>query len=126
MSVENPLLEPWLVPVQREIPVAGLLLDRLAAAEGRLRIEKFVRTESAAAFFALVTVSTFGTAFRTGPDYVTVSKKSPCLDIIILLAFLLNEFAFLIQSAEKLRCSLFMHFRSGPGIYVEIDAEPGK
>ena len=69
----------------------GLLLDKLAAAERRLRIDKLIRTESSATFLALVAISTLRATSWTCTGDITVGKECLCLLIIILLADLLNE-----------------------------------
>ena len=110
MPFEDPFLEPRLVLVQRKIPVPGLLLDRSASAQGGMRVQELVRAECAAAFLALVAVCALVAAFRAGPDDVAVGKEGICLCIKILLALLLDEFAFVIQPAEEIRGCLCMDF----------------
>ena len=102
VSVKNPLREPFLILVERKIPVLGLLLHKLAAAEGRLRIDEFVRAECGAALLALVTVCSLCTAARTCSGDLTVCKEGLCLLVIVLLAHLLDELTFIIELAEIL------------------------
>ena len=102
MTVENPFLQPRFIPVEREIPMLCLFLYRRAPAQGRMRIQKFVRTEGASAFFALVAISPFVTAFRAGAYYISVRKECIGFSIEILLAFFLDEFPFVIHLAEEI------------------------
>ena len=89
----------------------GLLLHELAAAESRLRVDKFIRTECSTTFLALVTIGSVSTAAWTCTCNVTVCKEGLGLLIIVLLAHLLNELALLIKLAEESRSILVMSLR---------------
>ena len=111
VSVENPLREPFLILVERKIPVLGLLLHEFAAAEGRFRIDELVRAECSTTLLTLVTVCSFRTASRACSGDVTVCKEGLCLLVIILLADLLNELSLIIKLAEILCRILVMSLR---------------
>ena len=87
----------------------GRLLHQRASAQGRLRIDQFVRTEGRSAFLALVPVGTLRAASRTGSRDVTVGKESPGLLVEVLLALLLDELPFIVEFAEESRCILRVH-----------------
>src|SRR5574344_149593 len=86
MAFENPFSQPFLIVLERQIPVPGLLLYWLGAAELALRVDQLVRAEGAAALLALVAVCSFVPAFRTGADYVAVCQECLGFGIIVLLA----------------------------------------
>ena len=96
MSFKNPLRKPLFILIQRQIPMLGLLLHKLAAAESRLRIDQFIRAEGSAALLALVAVCSLRTAARAGTCNISVSKEGLGLLVIILLAHLLDELALII------------------------------
>ena len=52
--LEDPLAEPGLILVQRQVPVFGTALHGRLAAQGGMRIDQLVRAEGAAALLALV------------------------------------------------------------------------
>ena len=83
--LQNPHAQPFLILIQREIPVGSLFLHRLRSAELGLRIDEFFRAEGAAAFLALVAIGSLSSAFRAGSDYVPVSEESLCLRVVVLL-----------------------------------------
>ena len=114
VSVEDPLRKPFLILVEREIPVLGLLLHELAAAEGRLRVDEFVRTEGGATLLALVAVSAFSAASRTCTGDVAVCKEGLGLLVVVLLAHLLDELALIIELAEIVCRILVMGLRRSP------------
>ena len=126
VRIQNPLRKPSLVFIERKIPVSGLFLDRLRAAELWLRIEQLFRAEGASAFLTLVTICSFSAAFRASTHNIPVGKESLCLRVIILLAFFRYEFAPVIEFAEKFGGILLMDLRRGAAVYVEIDSETGK
>ena len=86
----------------------GLLLHELAATERRLRVDKFIRTESSTALLALVTICTLCTATWTCSCNIAVCKKGLCLLIIVLFAHLLDELAFVIKFLEEIGRILMM------------------
>ena len=100
--LQNPLAEPRLVLVQRQIPMLGLHLLRLASAQCRLRIDKFLRAEGTSALLALVTISVRIAALRTSTCNITVCKESLGLGVEILLSLLGDELVIVIKLTEEL------------------------
>ena len=84
----------------------GLLLHELAAAESRLRVDEFVRTECSSALLALIAICTLSTAAWASACDVAVSKEGLCLLVIVLLACLLNKLALIVKFLEEIRCVL--------------------
>ena len=121
--LQNPLAQPFLILIQREIPVGSLFLHGFRSAELGLRIDEFFRAESAAAFLALVPIGSLGSALRAGSDYVPVSEESLRLRVVVLLRLPGDELALVIELAEEVRGILLMHLRAGTSVNVEIDTE---
>ena len=105
---ENPLAEPRLILVQRQIPVLGHHLYRLAAAKCGFRVDQLFRAEGAAAFLALVAIGIRIAAFRTSSCNIAVCKEGLGFRIEELLRLLGDEFVFIIKFAEELRCVLLV------------------
>ena len=124
--LENPLAEPRLILVERQVPVLGLHLLRLASAQCRFRVDKFLRAERTSALLALVAISIRIAALRASTCYITVCEESLSLRIEELLSLLRNELSIVIKLAEKLRSILFVHLGSRPGINIEIDTKSGE
>ena len=123
MAFENPLPEPLLIVLKREVPVGGFLLYRFGTAEFALRVDEFLRAESASALFALVTVCAFSSTLRTGSHNVAVCEEGFGFRVIVLLAFLCDEFAVVIEFFEELGGVFFVHFGRCSSVDVEVDAE---
>ena len=117
--LQNPLLEPLLVLVERQIPVSGGFLHQRIAGEHILWVDKFFGSERAAALLALVAVSALSMASRTFSYDVTVGDKRFCLLVVVLLAFLLHKLAILVEFFEEIACHLAMSCRSGARVDVE-------
>ena len=124
--IQDPVAEPWLVPVQRQIPVLGLALLDHAAAQAGMRVDQFGRTEGAAALFALVAIGMRIAAFRAGSFDVAVCQKGLRFDVIVLLALLGDELVVVVELAEELGSVLLMDLGGRPGIDIEIDAQSGE
>ena len=71
--------------------------------DGAARVDKFVGREVFAAFLALVTVCLRVVTMGTFTRNVSVGKEGLSLRIVILLAFLFDELAFIVERAEELR-----------------------
>ena len=126
VAFEDPFAKPRFVLVQRQVPVLRHLFDRLCAAHLGMRVDEFLWTQRGTAFLALVAVSAFIAALGAGAHDVTVSQEHLGFRIVELLAFLLDELAFLIELAEELSRILVVRGRRGAGVDVEGDAEIGK
>ena len=109
VSFQNPLREPFLILVQRQIPMFCRLLHKWRPAKGRFRVYEFVRAERRTTFFALVAVCSFRSTARTGAYNVAVSKKGFGLLVVVLLAFFYDELAVVVELAEEIRSGLFVH-----------------
>ena len=123
MIFQYPLTQERLVLIQRKIPVFGFLHHRLATADGRLRIDQVCSIQRSTAGFALVAIRFFVAAMRTCTGYIAVGEELFSFLVVVLLACLFDEFAFLIQGAEEVRCHLSMCRRSCTGIDIERDTE---
>ena len=117
--LENPLLKPLLMLVERQIPVGGGFLHQRIAGEHILWVDEFLGREGAATLLALVAVSALSMASRTFSYDVTVGDKRFCLLVVVLLAFLLHKLAILVEFFEEIACHLAMSCRSGARVDVE-------
>ena len=121
--LQYPLAQPWLVLVQRQIPVRRLLHHGFASADGTLRINQLCGAERRAALLALVAISTLSVATGTFARDVAVGQESLCLLVIILHRGLLDKLALVIELAEEVRCCVMVHLRCGASIDIERNAE---
>ena len=108
MVFQNPLAQPLLVLVQRQIPVLRLAHHGLAAADGAFRINQVCRAEAGAALLALVTVGTFGMAVGALAGDVTVGKERLGFLVVVLHTGLFDEFFLVIQFAEEVGSRVVM------------------
>ena len=111
VSIQNPLGEPLLVLVKRQVPVGSLLLYRLHAAKLALWVYKLLRRERAAALLALVAISALCAALRAGAHYVSVCKEGLLLRVVVLLTLLCYEFTLVVEPSEELRGILMVYCR---------------
>ena len=121
--LQDPVAEPGLVLVQREVPVLGLHLLGRGPGQGGLRIDQLFRAQRGTAFLALVPVGAGIAALGAGTHDVTVREEGLRLLVVILLGLLGDELVVVIEFAEELRRILVMHLGRRPGIDVEVDAE---
>ena len=126
VAVEYPAVQPLLVIVQRQIPVAGLLLYRGGSGELGMRVDEFFGAQGAAAMLALVAIGAFMSAAGALARDIAVGQEGLCLRIVVLLAFLGYELALFPEFAEEIRRSLVVYLRAGAGIDVEIDSQAGE
>ena len=124
VALEDPFAEPGLIVLEREVPVGGLLLDGLGAAELALGVDQLLGAERAAAFLALVAVGAFIAALGAGAHDVAVRQELLRLGVVVLLALLRDELARVVEPAEELGGRLGVHLGRGAAIDVEMDAEP--
>ena len=106
---QNPLRKPFLILVQRQIPMFCRLLHKWRPAKGRLRVDQLIRAESRAALLALIAVCPLSSTARAGAYNVAVSKKGLGLLVVVLLAFFHDELAVVVEFAEEIRSGLFVH-----------------
>ena len=106
--LEDPFPQPRLVLIQGKVPVGGLLLNRLSAAELGLRVQELFRAESASALLALVPVGVRVATLGAGADYVPVGQEGLRLRVVVLLALHGDELSLVVQLTEELRGVLVM------------------
>ena len=120
---QNPLLQPFLVFVQGQIPVLCLAQHQGISGFGVIGIDQFFGAECGTAGLALVTVSLGGMATGAFAADVAVGKEVACLFVIELLADLFHQFALVIQFLEEVAGQLVMSVAGGAAIDIEADAE---
>ena len=126
MTVEDPVLEPGLVLVERQIPVFGSFFRQRVTGLGVVGIDEFVRREGSAAFLALVAISAEGVASRTFAADIAVGEEMSRLGIIELLRSLLRKLAGIVHPAEIIRSEAMMGVGGGTGIDIETHSEIGE
>ena len=104
MLLQDPLLQPLLVLVKREVPVLGLLLGQRIAVDSVVWIDEFIWREGSTTLLALVTISTRSMAAWTLTTDIAVREKLLCLWIVELLRGLLDKLAIIIEMTEEVRC----------------------
>ena len=119
MTFQNPLLQPILIFVQRQIPVLGLLQHRLRTADGTLRIDELGGRKVASAFLTLVAVGTFVVAMGTFAGDIAVGQELLGLLVVILHGSLFHQLPFIVELAEEVAGKLMVRFRSGTRVHVE-------
>ena len=103
MALEDPLLQPALILVEGQEPVGGVLEDEGMVAVLGVRVDQLRRVQvAAAAVLALVALGGGVVAIGSLTLDVAVGEEFAILLIIELLGYLLDEFAFVIELAEKL------------------------
>ena len=123
MLLEDPLLQPLLIVVQRQIPVLRLLQHRRRTRDGRLRIDQLRGREVAAALLALVAVGTRIAAVGALARHVAVGQELLRLLVVELLGGLLHQLALVVHLTEPLGGKLVVGLRGGAAVDVERDAE---
>ena len=102
--LENPLFEPLLVLVEREVPMFGLLLGEWVAVDGVVWVNEFVRRQSGTTLLALVTIGTCCVTTWTFATDIAVGEELLRFRVVELLGSLLDELAVVIEMAEEIRC----------------------
>ena len=119
VAFQNPLLQPVLILIQRQIPVFRLTQHRHLTCLFGARIDQFCWLQSApAAFFALVAIRLL-VAVRAFAHHITVGKELLALLVVELHAGLLYQLAFVIELAEEIGCKLMMNLGSRTTVDVE-------
>ena len=126
MLVENPLLQPGLRLVQREIPVLGGSPDERVAGFCVVGIDKFLRREGGAAFLALVAIGVGVMASGAFALDVAVGEEVTGLFVVELLSGLLHQLAFVEELAEEVAGHLVMSVAGSAAIHIKTDAEAFK
>ena len=120
---QNPLAQPCLVLVQRQIPMLRLAHHRFRAADGTLGVNQVGGRQRRAALLALVAVCPLCMTMGAFARNVTVGQESMCLLVVILHRGFLHELALVVQGTEKLRSRLAMHFGRRAPVHIERNAE---
>ena len=123
MLFQNPFFEPWLILVERQIPVSGFALHQRIAIDGVHWVNQFVGRKCRSALLALVAIGVGSVAHRTFTLNITVGEELLRGLIVELFAFLLNKLAVVVQILEEITGKLVVDFRSGARIHVKRDAE---
>ena len=123
VALQDPLAQPLLIVLQREIPVGGLLLDGRGAAQLAVRVDELLGAEGAAALLALVAVGAFVAALGAGAHDVAVGEEGLGLGVVVLLALLGDELAVVIELAEEAGGVLGVHLGGRTAVDVEMDAQ---
>ncbi len=123
MIFQYPLAQPFLMLIERQVPMLGFAHDGSASAESRFRMDEFGRAKRCTARLALVAVRIGVSAMRAGSRDITVGKELFGFRIVKLFALLFDKFTFIIESPEKLSRRLTMDFGCGTRIDIECDTE---
>ena len=110
MVLKNPLLEPVLIFVERQIPVFGSLLhESVARIVLVCRIDKLLWRESCTALLALVAIGTLGTAARTCAHDIAVGEELASNLVAELLLGLLHKLVLVVECAEEVGCEFMVN-----------------
>ncbi len=119
MVLENPLLQPRLIVIERQIPVFGLPLHQRIARHHVIGVYQFLGREGTATSLALVAIGSLSVTPWTLTPYVTVRKELPSLFVIILLTLYLHELTVVVEFLEEVRGKLMVGLGGSPRVYVE-------
>ena len=123
VTLEDPLLQPVLILVQRQVPVLCLADLRLGTTDRGVRVDELHWGEVAAAFLTLVAISIRVAAVRARTHDVTVSEELLSLGIVILLRLFLHELAVVVELAEEVRGELVVNLRGRTTVDIEGDTK---
>src|SRR3712207_5783233 len=123
MPIENPLFQPRLVVVERQVPVLRLANDGLGAADGAVGIDEFHGAEVASALLTLVAIGPGVMTMGTFTHDIAVGQELMSLLIVVLFCFLLYEFALVVQLLKEVAGQLAVGGAGGTAIHVERNAE---
>ena len=101
MTFKDPLLQPVLILVERQIPVLGLAQLRLGTTDGGVRVDELHRAEVAATFLTLVAIGVRVAAMRAGAHDVAVGEELLGLGIVELFALFLDELSVVVELTEE-------------------------
>ena len=121
--LQNPLLKPSLVLVERQIPMLCLALHQRIAGLGIIGIDKFLGRESGSTLLTLVAVCFRSMTTRAFTLDITVGEEVSRLFIIELLGHFLHELAFVVEFLEEVACQFVMSLAGGTAIHIERNAE---
>ena len=100
--VQNPLLKPRLIAVERQIPVTCLTFYEFVARVGIVGIYKFVGRKCGTTFLTLVAIGLGSVTTWTFAAYVTVGEELLLALVVVLLTLELNKLALVVEFAEEI------------------------
>lgn len=106
------------------VPTLALVAD-MSSADDNLRIVRETVARGAT-LFALVTIRSFVPTVRASASNVAIRQKLTSFFIVVLFAFLLGKFVFIIERAEKVGRCFTMNSGSCTGIYIKGDSKLGE
>ena len=124
VAIEDPLLQPLLILVERQIPVfCGPLHQSVSGVVLVGRVDEFLGRERGATLLTLVAVGALSTTAGAGADDVAVGKKLARHLIAILLLGDLLQLAVVIELAEEVGGKLIVDGAGRAAIDIERDTE---
>ena len=126
MTLENPVLEPCLVLVERQEPVFGGFLHERIAVDGIDGVDEFFGREGGSALLTLVAVGSLGVASWTFALDVAVGEELLGLLVVELLRCDFHKLALVVELLEEVGGELMVYGTCGARIDVEADAEVGE
>ena len=124
MAIEDPLLQPLLILVERQIPVfRGPLHQSVSGVVLVGRVDEFLGRERGATLLTLVAVGALGTTTGAGADDVAVGQKLARHLVAILLLGDLLQLAVVIELAEEVGGELIVDGAGRATIDVKRDTE---
>ncbi len=119
VTLQNPLFEPALILVQGQEPVGGVLEHERSVTVLGVRVDQFGRIQVAATtVLTLVTLGCRMVAVGALALHVTVGQELARRLVIELLGGLLDEFAVIIEFAEKFSGKLVMRLAGRAAVDV--------
>ena len=126
MSLQNPVLKPTLILVERQIPMLGSLLHQRITVDGIDRVDELFGRKGRATLLTLVAISTLAVATWTLTFDVAVGEELLRLLIVELLRGDFHKLALIIELLEEVCSKLMMRLAGGAREYVEADAKVSK
>ena len=124
VALENPLLEPALIFIEGQEPVGGVLEhERMVAVLG-VRVDELGGVQvAAAAVLTLVTLGGGMVAIGALTLHIAVGEELAVLLVVELLGGLLDEFAVVIEFAEKLGSKLMVNLARRAAVDIVGDTK---
>ena len=108
MLLQNPLLQPVLILVQRQIPVLGLLQYRSRTRDCRFWINQLSWRKVTSALLTLVAIGTLVVAVWALTSYIAVGQELLSLLVVQLLSSLLSQLALVVEFLEPFGSKLMV------------------
>ena len=124
VTIEDPLLQPLLILVERQVPVfRGSLHQSVTRVVLIGRVDEFLGRERGATLLTLVAVGALGTTTGAGADDVAVGQKLARHLVAILLLGDFLQLAVVIELAEEVGGKLIVDGAGRATIDVKRDTE---